>query len=141
MRLEQHLQQGAGDQSGAEQSSELAPAPRPARAKLGSTPRKVNETRLKCNELMLCCTMRGLAALLLIAGVCPRYSQWSTELHHSSEAGQGSLALKEAENAICGQALPWLLSLTALGTTHTFSYLINPFPRCHSQRQQIATPH
>lgn len=113
----------------------LAPAPRPARAKFGSTPRKVNETHLKCNDFMLCCMMSGLPALLLIASVYPRYSQWSTELQHFCEAGQGSLGLKEAETAICGQALSWLQSLTALGTTHTFSYLINPFLWCHSQHQ------
>lgn len=110
-------------------------------AKFGSTPRKVNETHLKCNDLMLCCTMSGLPALLLIASVYPRYSQWNTELQQFCEAGQRSLGLKEAETAICGQALSWLQSLTALGTTHTFSYLINPFLWCRSQYRRVPIPY
>lgn len=141
MWLEQHFQQEAEDQNTAQSGhcgacSKASTNPRslgPA-AKLGSTPRKVNETPLKCNDLMLCCMLSGLPALLLIAGVYPTYNQWSTELQHFCEAGQGSLRLKEAETAICGQGLSWLQSLTA---THTFSYLINPFLWCSSQHQLL----
>lgn len=113
----------------------LGPA---AKTQFHSQKSQRNPFEVHCPHAVL--QLSGFASVAVIAGVDPSTGNGAQSYSTAVCLGRGARD-SERLKLLSVARISLGFSLTALGTTHTFSRLINPFPWCRSQHQLTPIPY